>query len=319
VCSAIPQPHKGIPRLTLELSAQTRAAGYSFGFNGKENDNEIHGAPGTFQDYGMRAYDPRIGRFPSVDPLTSEYPWYTPYQFAGNTPIWAIDLDGLEEAKVTNAFNRPELMGRAWAVISKSDFLVRIWNSVNQEDRKSAQVVIYGVVEPGRRAAGGLNGYTVPNLSQAAKFLYDWDGIGGVTYSKEDKLKFQSRYDQYKALFDANGLSAEDIVKEKRQYFGVFMDPNVFVADDPSGARGVMSFLHEIKAHLEKALNGKDPDPFEEHQEFFNYDGNLYLLSKIPALLTSDLSPGYDDIPENSPAGQIKCEIETVICNEPPK
>ena len=32
-----------------------------------------------------------------MDPLTREYPWYTPYQFAGNKPIWAIDVDGLEE------------------------------------------------------------------------------------------------------------------------------------------------------------------------------------------------------------------------------
>jgi Restriction endonuclease fold toxin 5 len=32
----------------------------------------------------------------SVDPLTKEFPWYTPYQFAGNTPIGAIDLDGAE-------------------------------------------------------------------------------------------------------------------------------------------------------------------------------------------------------------------------------
>lgn len=38
-----------------------------------------------------------MGRFLSVDPLTSSYPWYTPYQFAGNKPIAAIDIDGLEE------------------------------------------------------------------------------------------------------------------------------------------------------------------------------------------------------------------------------
>jgi hypothetical protein len=31
-----------------------------------------------------------------VDPLAPDYPWYTPYQYAGNTPIQAIDLDGLE-------------------------------------------------------------------------------------------------------------------------------------------------------------------------------------------------------------------------------
>lgn len=31
-----------------------------------------------------------------MDPLTSSFPWYTPYQFAGNSPIANIDLDGLE-------------------------------------------------------------------------------------------------------------------------------------------------------------------------------------------------------------------------------
>lgn len=39
-------------------------------------------------------------RFDRVDPLHASYPWYSPYQFAGNNPIWAVDLDGLEEKKV---------------------------------------------------------------------------------------------------------------------------------------------------------------------------------------------------------------------------
>lgn len=68
---------------------------YRYGFNGKENDNEVKGE-GNQQDYGMRIYDPRLGRFLSIDPLTRDYPWYTPYQFAGNMPISAIDLDGAE-------------------------------------------------------------------------------------------------------------------------------------------------------------------------------------------------------------------------------
>ncbi|WP_166437312.1 RHS repeat domain-containing protein [Niastella caeni] len=72
------------------------AGSYRYGFNGKENDNEIKGE-GNQQDYGMRVYDPRIGKFLSVDPLTASYPWYTPYQFAGNKPINSIDLDGMEE------------------------------------------------------------------------------------------------------------------------------------------------------------------------------------------------------------------------------
>ncbi|SHN08130.1 RHS repeat domain-containing protein [Chitinophaga sp. CF418] len=69
--------------------------GYRYGFNGKENDNEVKGE-GNQQDYGMRVYDPRLGKFLSVDPLTKEYPELTPYQFSGNTPIQATDLDGAE-------------------------------------------------------------------------------------------------------------------------------------------------------------------------------------------------------------------------------
>ncbi|HVX01037.1 MAG TPA: RHS repeat-associated core domain-containing protein, partial [Candidatus Babeliaceae bacterium] len=67
-----------------------------FGFNGKENDNEVMGT-GNWQDYGMRMYNPRVGRFPNVDPLTNSYPWYSPYQFAGNKPIKFFDRDGAEE------------------------------------------------------------------------------------------------------------------------------------------------------------------------------------------------------------------------------
>lgn len=70
-------------------------SGYRYGFNGKENDNEVKGE-GNQQDYGMRIYDTRLGRFLSIDPLTREYPFLTPYQFASNRPIDGIDLDGLE-------------------------------------------------------------------------------------------------------------------------------------------------------------------------------------------------------------------------------
>ena len=74
---------------------------YRYGFNGKENDNDIENGA---QDYGMRIYDGRLGRFLSVDPLTKKYPYYSPYQFAGNSPIKFVDLDGLEPANNPNAW-----------------------------------------------------------------------------------------------------------------------------------------------------------------------------------------------------------------------
>jgi RHS repeat-associated protein len=68
---------------------------YRYGFNGKENDNDVKGE-GNQQDYGLRIYDPRLGRFLSVDPLFKEYPYKTSYDFAENSPILGSDLDGAE-------------------------------------------------------------------------------------------------------------------------------------------------------------------------------------------------------------------------------
>lgn len=78
----------------------TATSSYRYGFNGKENDNEVKGE-GNLQDYGMRIYDPRLGRFLSEDPLTAQYSYLTPYQFASNRPIDGIDLDGKEWAQET--------------------------------------------------------------------------------------------------------------------------------------------------------------------------------------------------------------------------
>jgi RHS repeat-associated protein len=66
-----------------------------FHLNDKEADNEVYGE-GNVYDYGFRIYNPRLGKLLSVDPLTSTFPFLTPYQFAANMPIWAIDIDGLE-------------------------------------------------------------------------------------------------------------------------------------------------------------------------------------------------------------------------------
>jgi RHS repeat-associated protein len=64
---------------------------YRFGFNGQEEDIEI----GTVH-YKFREYDPRIVRMISVDPIASQYPELTPYQVASNSPIYMIELEGLE-------------------------------------------------------------------------------------------------------------------------------------------------------------------------------------------------------------------------------
>ena len=66
---------------------------YRYGFNGKRMDNEIKGI-GNSYDYGARIYDPRIVRWLSSDPAITEYPSYSPYNFALNNPIINLDNDG---------------------------------------------------------------------------------------------------------------------------------------------------------------------------------------------------------------------------------
>jgi len=41
-------------------------------------------------------YNKKLARFFNVDPITAKYPELTPFQFASNSPIQNIDIDGLE-------------------------------------------------------------------------------------------------------------------------------------------------------------------------------------------------------------------------------
>ena len=85
---------------TKKSLVSERTGAHSYGFNGKEKDDEVKGA-GNELDYGLRIYDPRLGRFMSVDPLFKHFAWNSPYAFAENDVIRSIDLDGAEKF-VTN-------------------------------------------------------------------------------------------------------------------------------------------------------------------------------------------------------------------------
>jgi RHS repeat-associated protein len=69
--------------------------GYRFGFIGAENDNEVYGN-GNSQNHSFRDYDPRLGRYKSVDPLAKDFPWNSPFTYAENDVIRSIDLEGRE-------------------------------------------------------------------------------------------------------------------------------------------------------------------------------------------------------------------------------
>ena len=67
---------------------------YRFGYNGMEKDPEMKG-DGNSYTTEFRQYDPRLGRWLSLDPLMQLFPSLSPYCAFDNNPILKTDIYGL--------------------------------------------------------------------------------------------------------------------------------------------------------------------------------------------------------------------------------
>ena len=97
----------GLLSLWLAMDGRTvQDSAYRYGFQGQEMDDEIK-ATGHLFNYTFRMYDPRLGRFLSLDPLSNSFPWNAPYAFSENRVIDAIELEGLEALTVHGTASNP--------------------------------------------------------------------------------------------------------------------------------------------------------------------------------------------------------------------
>ncbi len=131
---------------------------YRYGFNGKEKDKDGEIGSLTHYDYGFRIYNPGIGRFLSVDALMNKFASLTPYQFASNMPIVAIDLDGLEAYTVHSA----------WATN-------KLWKAMESGATKDELLEMVAEISAG--------GYKNAKSAKWAKKKYESDGKRIVTVS----------------------------------------------------------------------------------------------------------------------------------------
>ena len=66
---------------------------YRCGFQGQEKDDEVKGSGNSYTTE-FRQYDPRLGRWLSLDPAMAKYPGQSPYVAFNNNPIYYTDPRG---------------------------------------------------------------------------------------------------------------------------------------------------------------------------------------------------------------------------------
>ena len=192
------EKHNNYHHTSLLTSAKSPC--YRYGFNGKEKDDEGLGGGGITYDYGFRIYNPGLGRFLSIDPLAKDFPWYTPYQFAGNKPIAAIDMDGLEEFIVVNYYYNNQLY---YSFVNATKASQRAWDKPeNGGGRINTGVYVHRV--------------DVTDLSEITSFPVKPDDLQGT------QGKFQGDFDASDVIqgSDAELKAASSLDNSPIDYFG---------------------------------------------------------------------------------------------------
>ena len=98
--------HQGNNRVVLNQNGTVEEVNHYYPFGGlfanstnvqpyKYNGKELDTKNGlNWYDYGARMYDPALGRFTTVDRYAEKYSSMSPYQYAANSPVMNIDVNG---------------------------------------------------------------------------------------------------------------------------------------------------------------------------------------------------------------------------------
>jgi len=242
---------------------------YRYGFNGKENDND---AGEGIQDYGLRIYDGRLGRFLSVDPLGHQFPWNSVYSYAEGDPVNYIDLDGGE---------KPPLKAQS-VPVSKRPIIEPVYSegpplAVQQARQRALSISL--ILTPEQKKAADQAAIIKQLKSNQATLKQ-----GGYLGSDQYKI-VKDRYDMYGQYLPGpsdivDGLTAIDELS-KGNYkaaaaAGFFLIPGADVFKPLKSLKGVGGEV--LEGYLKKFGNQAD------HLTKLDIQGALKDIAKTPVL-----------------------------------
>lgn len=130
-----------------------------------------------------------------MDPITREYAYLTPYQFASNTPIQAIDLDGLEGVGV-------QLGGRVTLLLFSGS---PSFSMVGAKDGISLYFTLDAGLGAGVSVGAGLEGIIYPTLENSTD-LSGWGAsVGGSFMGNGADINFALQKDENDRISDYKG------------------------------------------------------------------------------------------------------------------
>jgi RHS repeat-associated protein len=166
------------------------SVGTKYKFTGKEHDNEeINGTKTNLYYFGARYYDPKIGRWISVDPRSEKYPSFSPYVYSLDNPVVLLDRDGREVIYYYGPTNNPM---QAKQIMEYRERIMRAVQSLPNAGRflgergRDTRIVIRGPI-------------IVPEGAEACVWpeATGWTGLG-------KKRLFKSEIRLGKDVFDPN-------------------------------------------------------------------------------------------------------------------
>ncbi len=237
------------------------------------NVNDVYNVTGSFEDYGMRMYDSRLGRFISRDPIANQFPWYSPYQFAGNKPIWAIDLDGLEDVIYQQLLQTayPKAVNAILQLGNRTTIVKKFYQVLKNQNKYD----VYFFLDKDVQRDGFCTEITSWQEYWNDKYFIDVDG----------KTIVQDG-DSY--LFDATDSDIEERLKSGKKIIIIGCgDGNISTVEDalsnPLLKRmlaenefylrcldAIDTYVHEISAHAIRILEGTSTNAWAEHFDYFH-------------------------------------------------